>query len=77
MNHVYFSMCHLFKQLGLPSEPEDIDEFIAKHRALSDGISIEHAPFWNDAQTQFLRQAIDDDSEWSEAVDQLDARLRY
>jgi len=77
MDSVYYSMCNLFKQLGLPSEPEEIDDFIAQHKALSDGIPIEQAPFWNDSQSHFLRSAIDEDSEWCEAVDQLDARLRY
>jgi hypothetical protein len=70
-------MCNLFKQLGLPCEPEQVDDFIAQHRALSDGIPIEQAPFWNDSQSLFLRSAIDEDSQWCEAVDQLDARLRY
>jgi len=70
-------MCSLFKQLGLPHEPEQVDEFIAHHKAVSDGVSIDQAPFWNDSQSQFLKSAIEDDSVWSEAVDQLDARLRY
>ncbi len=77
MNSVYYSMCNLFQQLGLPCEPSEIDDFIAKHRLLSDGIRIEQAPFWNDAQADFIREAINEDSEWCEAVDQLDARLRY
>ncbi len=77
MNSVYYSMANLFQQLGLPSEPEEIDDFVAKHKALSDGVTIAQAPFWNDAQAQFIVQALDSDSEWCEAVDQLDARLRY
>ncbi|MBA53721.1 DUF2789 domain-containing protein [Ketobacter sp.] len=77
MDSVYYSMCNLFKQLGLPNEPENIDEFISRHRALSDGVRIEQAPFWSDSQAQFLKSAIEEDSEWCEAVDQLDARLRY
>ena len=77
MDSVYYSMCNLFKQLGLPSEPQEIDEFIARHKAISDGVTIDQAPFWSDSQSQFLKTAIEDDSVWCEAVDQLDARLRY
>ena len=77
MNSVYFSMGNLFQQLGLPSTPAEIDDFIAKHRSLSDDIRIDQAPFWSDMQSDFIREAIAQDSEWCEAVDQLDARLRY
>lgn len=77
MDSAYHSMVNLFDQLGLPSEPDKIDEFIQRHRCLRDGIPLEAAPFWNDSQSEFIREALLEDSDWAEAVDQLDARLRY
>lgn len=77
MDSAYHSMVTLFEQLGLPSEPDKIDEFISRHRCLLDGVSLESAPFWTDSQADFLREALQQDSDWTEAVDQLDARLRY
>lgn len=77
MDSAYNSMVSLFQQLGLPSAPEKIDDFIARHHSLSDGMSIDQAPFWNDSQAEFIREALQEDSDWAEAVDQLDARLRY
>lgn len=77
MDSAYHSMVNLFQQLGLPSEPEKIDDFIARHRCLMDGQSLDAAPFWTDSQAEFIREAREEDSNWTEAVDQLDARLRY
>lgn len=77
MDSAYHSMVNLFQQLGLPSEPEKIDEFVVRHRCLMDGTPLEAAPFWSDSQAEFIREALQDDSDWTEAVDQLDARLRY
>lgn len=70
-------MRELFQQLGLPSDQEGIDEFISRHRCLCDGIALTEAPFWNESQAEFLREAVAEDSDWSELVDQLDVRLRY
>jgi len=64
------NLTNLFLQLGLPSSALDIDAFVARHR-LTEGVSLCQAPFWNPAQAQFLTQAIREDSDWSEAVDQL------
>lgn len=64
----------LFEQLGLPSAPTDIDAFVAQHR-LPPGVSLCKAPFWNLAQSQFLAQALNDDSDWAEAADALAVRL--
>ena len=77
MDSSYHSVVTLFRQLGLPSEPEKVDDFIARHRCLLDGLSLDAAPFWTDSQAEFLREALEEDSDWTEAVDQLDARLRY
>lgn len=77
MDSGYHSMVNLFRQLGLPGNPDWIDEFIARHHTLSDDMRIEEAPFWSDSQARFIRDAMQQDSDWAEAVDQLDARLRY
>lgn len=67
-------LSHLFRQLGMSGDPRDIDAFISGHR-LQPGVSLCQAPFWNEAQATFLSSAIADDSDWSEAVDELAVRL--
>lgn len=64
----------LFKQLGLPNGRQDIDAFLGSHR-LPQGQALPDAPFWNAAQAEFLREALDDDSDWAEEVDELAVRL--
>lgn len=34
------------------------------------------ASFWTQAQASFLREAIEEDADWVELVDQLDVMLR-
>ncbi len=65
----------LFVQLGLPADAASIDRFIHEHRPLAAGQSVAEAPFWTPAQAEFLREAIDEDSDWAELVDELDTRL--
>lgn len=67
----------LFAQFGLPNSDADIAEFIDQHRPLDPTVKIEDAPFWNGAQKRFLAAAIEEDAEWAEAVDQLNAMLRH
>ncbi|MCI0652854.1 MAG: DUF2789 domain-containing protein [Methylococcaceae bacterium] len=66
----------LFLQLGLTNRSEDIDAFVERHQRLEPGIPLDQAPFWTEAQSTFLREAISEDSDWCEAVDELDTRLR-
>lgn len=70
------NMSTLFAQLGLPNSERDIESFISSHRDLRKTEELAEASFWNAAQAAFLREAIADDSDWAEVVDQLDARLR-
>lgn len=65
----------LFAQLGLDDTPEAIDQFIASHK-LDEQTRLEDAPFWSPAQSDFLRQALEADSDWAELVDELNAELR-
>lgn len=64
----------LFEQLGLPSDRASIDAFISTHR-LQPGDKLSHAPFWNEAQAAFLRNALVSDDDWAIEVDELAVRL--
>jgi hypothetical protein len=67
----------LFAQLGLPSaNTADIERFVAEHRPLAEEVRLADAPFWSPSQAQFLREEINEDAEWAEVVDQLNAMLR-
>jgi hypothetical protein len=66
----------LFKQLGLPDEPVDIEKFIATHSPLKPDLHLADAFFWTKSQAEFLRDEILDDADWAEVVDQLNVLLR-
>ncbi|GAB3359523.1 MULTISPECIES: DUF2789 domain-containing protein [Giesbergeria] len=66
----------LFAQLGLPADTEGISAFLAAHRPLDSHVSLADAPFWSSAQAAFLREALLQDSDWAELVDQLNGALR-
>jgi len=70
------SINSLFKQLGLPYETEEVDAFIAFHRPLPDHCLLHEAAFWTASQATFLSEEIEDDADWAEVVDELNARLR-
>ncbi len=67
----------LFQQLGLSSSEIAIENFIHNNHLGDDSFPLDHAAFWNAGQAQFIREALDQDSDWSEIVDQLDALLRH
>jgi len=66
----------LFAQLGLPSDEPGIRQFIAAHTPLAADVKLPQAPFWTPAQAAFLREALLQDSDWAELVDQLSESLR-
>lgn len=70
------SLPSLFKQLGLPDDPVNIDKFIATHSPLKPDLHLADAFFWTKSQSQFLRDEILDDADWAEVVDQLNVMLR-
>lgn len=70
------SLSELFTQLGLPAEPAAIDAFVSAHRPLPNGIRLEDAPFWSDAQRTLLREDIADDADWASMADLLNNLLR-
>ncbi len=69
-------MTQLFEQLGLPSEPTEIQRFIARHRPLPKTVGLAAAPFWNRTQAAFLLEQVDHDADWAGIIDRLDAALR-
>ncbi|MDO5086757.1 MAG: DUF2789 family protein [Comamonadaceae bacterium] len=67
----------LFDQLGLPSSPAQIADFITTHQPLPGDVLLADAPFWNTAQAQFLReQKQRDEPPWAILIDQLGEALR-
>ena len=70
------NMKTLFEQLGLSSSEVAIENFIQNNH-LTKEIPLDHAACWSAGQAQFIREALDQDSDWTEVVDQLDAMLRH
>ncbi len=70
------TLATLFEQLGMSGDPASIDNFIHTHKPLPETLTLAEAPFWNNAQAAFLSEAIAEDSDWAEMVDELDAMLR-
>ncbi|MEC4727033.1 DUF2789 domain-containing protein [Shewanella sp. D64] len=68
-------LSHLFDQLGIDSSEENIDKFIADNQ-IPKNVLISQAVFWSESQKSFLREAIDEDAQWSELIDHLDALIR-
>lgn len=66
----------LFAQLGLPNGPSDIRLFLTQHSSLAPNIGLPEAVSWTEAQAGFLREALQQDSDWAELVDQLNNALR-
>ncbi|WP_077286434.1 DUF2789 family protein [Cognaticolwellia aestuarii] len=76
MDRSNHDIASLFAQLGIKNSDEDIEFFIADHRGIPENQALADAEFWSRAQAQFLQEAIQLDSDWSEVVDTLDALLR-
>lgn len=66
----------LFEQLGLDNNDAAIDAFINKHKPVAPHVLIHQADFWSRSQADFLQQAIEEDADWANAVDQLNTMLR-
>lgn len=74
-SHVH-SLNSLFDQLGLPSSDSAIETFVNSHKPIPAEVELHKASFWNPSQATFLKQTIDEDADWAEVVDHLDAMLR-
>jgi hypothetical protein len=71
------SLNTLFEQLGMPSDNASIEKFVAQHSPLPREIALQDAPFWSESQSHFLEEGLEDDSDWAELIDELDAMLRH
>lgn len=67
----------LFEQLGLASDAASIEEFVTRHSPLPAEIALQDAPFWSESQSSFLEEGLEDDSDWAEIIDELDAQMRH
>lgn len=70
------TLTSLFEQLGLPSSPADIRQFIDAWRPVPDEIALHAAPFWSPSQSAFLQENILKDADWAMVIDQLNVALR-
>ncbi|MFZ2739306.1 MAG: DUF2789 family protein [Burkholderiaceae bacterium] len=66
----------LLSQLGLASDDAALDAFLSSH-SLAPGMILKEAPFWSRSQSQFLGEALEDDSDWAEAADKLAMLLTH
>jgi len=64
------NLTDLFKQLGLSSEELHMNRFIERHQ-INSHADLLNAIFWTSDQRDFLREAIQEDSEWAEIVDEF------
>lgn len=75
MDRSEHTMENLFRQLGLSDKANDMAIFVGSHYLTEDQKLIE-ADFWSPDQVTFLQEALEQDSDWAEVVDQLDVLLR-
>ncbi|MEW6693366.1 MAG: DUF2789 domain-containing protein [Pseudomonadota bacterium] len=76
MESPFHRLSDLFAQLGLPTDEASMRAFIARHAPLAPEVALADAPWWTPAQARFLREALCQDADWAEPVEQLDALLR-
>lgn len=78
MESIAPDMRRLFAQLGESAEDAAINRFIDRNLMRGSASALHEASCWSKSQSDFLREAIDEDAEWAPIVDQLNARLhRY
>ena len=77
MDTAVHTLSDLFRQLGLPDTRADVSRFIAVHRPLPPEVRLAEASFWRPEQARFLREELQDDADWAELIDTLDASLRH
>ena len=70
------NLVSLFKQLGLPNTNEAIKDFINRNSPVPSNLVLHEAEFWSASQSSFLKEAIDEDADWAEIVDELNILLR-
>lgn len=68
------SLATLFDQMGLDSDEDSIEAFIAAH-PLDQDTKLVDADFWSDSQRRLLKEELRSDGEWAPIVDELNQRL--
>jgi hypothetical protein len=66
----------LFAQLGLDNTRSGIYHFVKLHKIADNRTRLSQAEFWSPSQASFIEDALAEDGDWSEVIDQLDAMLR-
>lgn len=69
------SLSDLFKQLGLPHEPDAVARFITQNQGACRHCSLLEAPIWTPSQLAFLSEAIAQDADWAGVAERLQADL--
>ena len=64
----------LFEQLGLESDDQAIEQFIATHQ-LDQDTPLHEAKFWSENQRDFIITHWKRDDEWVMVIDSLNAQL--
>ncbi len=70
------TLSDLFEQLGLDPSIEAISQFVTEHAPIPSEQRLHEASFWSPTQAVFLQEAVQQDADWAELVDQLDSMLR-
>lgn len=76
MEKPFHRFTELFEQLGLPSDPVSIKEFIVRNSPINESVALADAPFWTNSQSDLLRESLTLDADWAEVVDQLNKVMR-
>lgn len=76
MEKPFHRFSELFAQLGLRMDEAEIRAFLQTHSPLPGDVLLADAPFWTPAQAALLREELQEDADWAEVVDQLNAALR-
>lgn len=69
-----YNLSTLFSQLGLPSDDASIKNFVEQHKLPSE-TPVWDAPFWSEAQANFIHEALKEDAEWCVVIDELNVLL--
>ncbi len=75
MEHMIHPFSELFEQLGLDASHQGIEHFLQQHKLPAE-VELVNAPFWSPAQAAFLKEGLQEDSDWAEVIDQLNVSLR-
>ncbi len=73
-SHIH-TMTDLFLQLGLPADAASIEAFIEEHAGVCQICALPDASIWTDSQRAFLKESINEDSDWAIPAERLTSLL--